>query len=79
MPGDVLTNLVNQAKATPRQDYGYQVDCKQQISMNLEVSGLKLKITQEHLVRKDNGVCTLAVFELQKDLQIKWILGQFES
>lgn len=77
MPYNPLKNLLRQANATINYDYGYQVDCNLKIRMNLEIGGLRLEITQEHLVRKDNGICNLAVFEMQNNFPVKWIFGLF--
>lgn len=75
MPKDVVYSLVHQTNARINGDYGYEVNCDTQIKMNLELNGVTLEITQEHLVRKDENVCTLAIFEMDLAVSIQWILG----
>lgn len=68
--------MIYQTSAKVNGDYGYEVDCNTKIKLNLELNGITLEITQDHLIRKDDDVCTLAVFDMNLGGSgIQWILG----
>lgn len=76
IPKDVLYNLIHYTNAKVDRNYGYVVRCDIKVTLNLELDGIKLEITQDYLVRKDGGICSLAVFEMNMSGEIGWILGR---